>query len=147
MLALVAITALAIVLRAVDLTTGLRLDERLTYQLFVAQSWATAVSDYSQVNNHIFHTVLAKIATGVFGPWLWALRLPAFIAGVLSVPATFAAFRPLYGSRAALVAAGLVATCSEMVEYGANARGYSLVTLAFLLLVILAERLRRSTSV
>jgi hypothetical protein len=63
------------------------------------------------------------------------------------MPAAFAAIRPLYGSRAALFATGLVATCAEMVDYSANARGYSLVTLAFLLLIILAERLRHSPSV
>lgn len=145
-LAFITIIGFAAVLRLIGLSAGLRIDERLTYQLFVSKSWATAVSDYTLVNNHVFHTILAKSAVAVFGPWLWALRLPAFIAGVLVVPASFFAIRPLYGARAALIAASLVATCSELVVYSANARGYSLVTLAFLLLLILAERLRGRSS-
>lgn len=146
LLALITIIMFAAILRLIGLAAGRRMDERLTYQLFVSQPWTTALSDYSLVNNHIFHTVLAKIAVAAFGPWLWALRLPAFIAGVLVVPATFFAVRSLYGTRAALIAGALVATCSDLVVYSASARGYSLVTLAFVVLLILAERVQRERS-
>lgn len=146
LLALGTIAVVAVLLRLVGLAQGMRIDERLTYQYFVSQSWTTAVWDYSMVNNHIFHTVLAKVAVTVFGPWLWALRMPALIAGVLVVPASYIAVRSLYGARAALLAAALVATCAETVMFSANARGYSLMTLAFLLLIIVGVRLQRSPS-
>lgn len=145
-LALVTVAAVAVLVRLIGLDAGLRIDERLTYQHFVVQSWTTAVSDYSMVNNHIFHTVLAKVAITLFGPWLWALRMPAFVAGVLVVPATYVAVRMLYGARPALFAAGLVATCAETVVFSDDARGYSLMTLAFLVLIIVGVQLQRSPS-
>lgn len=74
------------------------------------------------------------------------IRLPAFIAGVLVVPASYLAARVLYNKRAALLAAALVASSSYLVEYSANARGYSMICLFFMLLPALAAYIIRTWS-
>jgi 4-amino-4-deoxy-L-arabinose transferase-like glycosyltransferase len=140
--ALLALLMLAVLVRVLHMGDAVRLDEKLTYTLFVSKSWVLAASDYSIPNNHVFHTLLAKGSVALLGYSLWALRLPAFVAGVLVVPATYVAVRMLYGNAAAMIATALVATSNEMIVFATNARGYSLVTLAFLILVILGCLLR-----
>jgi uncharacterized membrane protein len=144
--ALVALMIIAVVLRVANLDYPIRIDEKATFALYVTKPWAIALSDYSLPNNHLFHTALAKLSTGLFGGSLVALRLPALVAGVLVVPATYVATRLLYGARAAMFATAIAATSWELVINSANARGYSLITLAFLLLVIIAVRLQEKTT-
>lgn len=128
-------------MRALYLAQPMRYDEAVTYMYFVRLPWSEALSTYTYPNNHLFHTLLAKASVTAFGNSPWALRLPAFVAGVLVVPATYAVARAIYGSRPALFAAAIVATSGILVLYATNARGYSLVVLAFLLLVLVAIRL------
>jgi 4-amino-4-deoxy-L-arabinose transferase-like glycosyltransferase len=119
----------------------MRYDESVTYMYFVRLPWSEAVSTYTYPNNHVLHTLLVKAFATVFGASPWALRMPAFIAGSLVIPATYLMARELYGSKAALIATALVATSGTLVLYSANARGYSLVVLAFVVLVLIAIRL------
>src|SRR5438270_7714835 len=141
--ALLCIVAIALALRLRYLGQPMRYDESVTYLYFVKQPWSDAVSLYTYPNNHLFHTLLAKLSVTAFGNAPWALRLPAFIAGMLVVLATYAVTRALYNPRAALYATGIVASSGVLVLYSTNARGYSLMVLAFLLLVLLAVRLQR----
>ena len=54
------------------------------------------------------------------------------------MPATYIAARSLYRSGGALLAAGLVASSSVLIEYSTNARGYVMVCVAFMLVIPLA---------
>lgn len=144
--ALVLIIAVGIVLRLLTLSQPMRYDESVTYLEFVRYPLAQALSRYDYPNNHLFHTLLAKATVSVFGNEPWALRLPAFVAGVLAVPFSYAVARVLYGARAALIAAALVASSGVLALYSTNARGYSIVVLVFLALVLLAAQLIRSPS-
>jgi 4-amino-4-deoxy-L-arabinose transferase-like glycosyltransferase len=121
----------------------MRYDEAVTYLLFVKQPWSDALSSYVYPNNHLFHTLLAKLAVTAFGNSPWALRLPALVAGLLLVPATYVVTRALYDVRAALIASAIVAASGVLTLYATNARGYSIVVLAFLLLILTAVRLLR----
>jgi 4-amino-4-deoxy-L-arabinose transferase-like glycosyltransferase len=145
-LALVGVIVIAVAMRFMYLAQPMRYDEAVTYLYFVRLPWSDALSTYTYPNNHLFHTLLVKASASVFGAAPWALRLPAFVAGILVVPATFAVARSLYGARAALIAAALVASSGILVLYSTNARGYMLVVLAFLALVQLAIRLLKSGS-
>jgi 4-amino-4-deoxy-L-arabinose transferase-like glycosyltransferase len=140
-LALVWLLAIAAAMRLMYLAQPMRYDEAVTYMYFVRLPWADALSTYTYPNNHVFHTLLAKASVTLFGNSPWALRLPAFLAGVLAVPATYAVARAWYGSRPALIATAIVATSGVLVLYSTNARGYSFVVLAFLVLLLLAARL------
>ena len=143
--ALLSIAIIAVGLRLRYLGQPMRYDESVTYLFFVKQRWADALSLYTYPSNHLFHTLLAKVSVTVFGGSPWALRLPAFLAGLLVLAATYAVARAIYDGRAALFAAAIVASSGVMVLYSTTARGYSLVILAFLLLVLLAIRLQRGT--
>ena len=138
--ALLIILAIGVVLRAAHLAQPIRYDEAVTYMFFVRHPWSDALSLYTYPNNHLFHTLLAKISVSAFGNSPWALRAPAFIAGVLIIPAAYAVTRLLYRGRAALFAAAIVASSGVLTLYSTNARGYSLVVLAFLLLVLCGIR-------
>lgn len=123
----------------------MRYDEAVTYMYFVRHPWPDALSLYTYPNNHLFHTLLAKASVTVFGNSPWALRLPAFLAGSLLVPACYAVARAIYGARVALFAAAIVAASGVLTLYATNARGYSIVALAFLLLMLQAIRLMRGS--
>lgn len=91
---------------------------------------------YYTANNHILNTLLVHLSTSIFGPELWAMRLPAFLAGITIVPALYAAVR-LHGNRdSAVLAAALAGVSMPLIEYSANARGYSPGTLFLLMMVI-----------
>ena len=44
------------------------------------------LTTYDEPNNHLFHSLLAHLATAVFGDGPLALRLPALLAGIALVP-------------------------------------------------------------
>jgi hypothetical protein len=140
------VTAIAVAVRLEFLFQPMRYDESVTYVHYASRPWYIALTTYTAPNNHVLHSLLAHVSTAVLGDEPWAIRLPALLAGILLVPATYVAARALYGRHAALVAAGLVAGSSVLVEYSTNARGYTLVALLFVLSLALATRLRSSWS-
>ena len=74
-----------------------------------ARSLFAAATDYHLPNNHVFHSILVYFSTRIFGIQPWAVRLPAFTAGVLLVPAAYWLAKRLYDRWTALGAALLVA--------------------------------------
>ena len=144
--ALIVIVGVATALRAMYLAQPIRYDEAVTYLYFVRRPWAEALSVYTYPNNHLFHTLLAKASVTVLGNAPWALRLPAFVAGLLVVLATYPVVRAMYGSRSALLATAVVASSGVLTLYSTNARGYTLLVLAFLALMLLAIRVLRGAT-
>jgi 4-amino-4-deoxy-L-arabinose transferase-like glycosyltransferase len=140
LVALSIVLGIAVAVRIAFLDVALRYDEATTYVNYVSEPIHIGLSNYSEPNNHLFHTALAKLSVVAFGNGPTALRLPALLAGVAIVPLTFALGRLLYGRAAALVAAALVAVSSTLVEYSVNARGYTLVSLLTLIGLIAAVR-------
>jgi len=115
----------------------MRYDESLTFNEFASRPLYYALSFYPDPNNHLLNTLLVHVAFAGLGNQPWVLRLPAFVAGVLLVPATYGLARLLYGHRAALLAAFLVACSSYLVEYSTNSRGYTLQALCFVVMLSL----------
>jgi uncharacterized membrane protein len=76
-----------------------------------------------------------------FGDAVWAMRLPALLAGTLLIPATYFLFRTLSNNFVALISATLVSLSSPLIEYSTNARGYTTIILVFLILLLLANYL------
>jgi hypothetical protein len=122
-------------LRISLLNQPLRYDEAVTFVGYASRPLSTALSDYSAPNNHLFHTLLVHLTT-LFGTQYreWLVRLPAFLAGLAIIPATYVLGAKLYQREAGLLAAAVTAASAPLIEYSTNARGYSLVTLFFLLL-------------
>ena len=141
------VVVVAVAIRVAYLDVPLRYDEATTYNNFISKPLYVALANYATPNNHLLHTFLAKVSVGVFGSAEWAIRLPALLAGIALVPATFALARAYFGRAAALLAAALVASSSTMVEYSTNARGYTLVALATVLVFLAAARARETDSI
>ena len=137
-LGLILLTLFAIWLRLPLLFQPMRDDEAYSYLQYAAHPFYVAVSFYNAPNNHLFHTLLVWISYRVLGNQPWALRMPVLLAGLCLVPATYVAARSLYRSEGALLAAGLVASSSILIEFSTNARGYGLVCLVSTLLISVA---------
>lgn len=117
-------------------------DEAFTYLYFVNRPLLIGLCDYSYPNNHLFHTFLSHISCSLFGNSLWAIRLPAFLTGVLIVPAAYVTGRKLVGKHAALFGSSFIASANTISEHSVMARGYTLITLFFLLILFLASELK-----
>jgi 4-amino-4-deoxy-L-arabinose transferase-like glycosyltransferase len=120
----------------------MRFDEAFTFLRFASRPLSEGLTTYTEPNNHLFHTLLVHISTSVFGDQPWAIRLPALLAGIALVPITYWTTRIHYNAPAGLLAAGLVAASSVLIEFSTNARGYTLVCCCFMFLLGLAHCLR-----
>jgi hypothetical protein len=120
---------LALGLRMAFLNQPMRYDEALTFNEFASRPLYYGLSFYPDPNNHLLNTLLMHVGFVVLGNQPWVLRLPALVAGVLLVLASFWLARLLYGQGAAVLAACLVAVSSYLIEYSTNARGYTLQAL------------------
>lgn len=137
---LIAALTAGLAVRLLWIQAPLRHDEAFTMEAYARTPVYRLLTDMREPNNHLLHTLLASISIRIFGDSEWALRLPALWAGWASIAAAFAAFRVLAGGGAALAAAVLMATQMAQIEYSVLARGYSLVTLFFLLGILTVYR-------
>jgi hypothetical protein len=130
------------ILRAVSLGGPIRFDEAYSFNVHASTPFLNLISDYTTPNNHVLHSVLMRCGSLLFGDSPMAIRLPAFLAGVLVIPAAFWSLRRTLGDKAALFASALVASSPALVAYSASGRGYTLLTLMLLITFALAVRLR-----
>jgi len=128
------ITLIGLVLRLLQLDKPILYDEAFTFIHYASRSFKYILAAYSAPNNHIFHTLLVGITYRLFGGQPWILRLPAFTAGVLGIPAAFLTARRFFSRSQALAASLPVAVMAGFINYSTNGRGYTMVTLFALLL-------------
>jgi hypothetical protein len=132
----------ALVFRLYQLNAPLLADEAYTYNAFASGSLWVTVSDYHLPNNHVFLSVLVNILTHLLGNHIWLMRLPTMVAGMLMIPAVYVLARMWYGRNAALLSAAFVAVFPILVMYSVWARGYGIVSLITVLILILGEYVR-----
>ena len=131
-----AIIILGTLLRLFFINRTFQYDEAFTYYSYVETNPFLALANYSYPNNHIFHTLLVQISTFLFGDNLFAIRLPAFIAGVLLLPLGYIFFKRVLNRNIALLGLAIISVAPPLVEYSVNARGYTLICCCFLLLLL-----------
>jgi 4-amino-4-deoxy-L-arabinose transferase-like glycosyltransferase len=129
---LTAIFAVGLVIRGYFLAQPMRYDESFTFLNYVNHSGHLFL--YKLPNNHVLHTVFAKLSTLLWGSHPVSIRFPAFLFGIASVPLTFCFCRKLIHERSGFLASIGMAVLPYMVLYSTNARGYSL--LVFLTLAL-----------
>ena len=134
--ALGAILLWAVVLRLVYIDSPMRWDESDTFLSFASRPLFVGLTYYTP-NNHLFQTLLMHLSYKAFGISPVALRIPVLLAGILVVPLTYACIRLYRGRDTSLLAAALACASLPLIEYSTNARGYSIGTAFFLLLMLL----------
>lgn len=144
--AAVAVVVVGALLRLLYLDQPIRYDEAVTYLRYVTLPLPEALTAYDLPNNHVFHTLLAHLSVEAFGDAPAVLRLPAWAAGTLVVPATYLVGRTVARPRTGLLAAALAAASPVLILFSVNARGYSLMALAFLALASTAAVMARRWS-
>lgn len=137
-------------------------DEEMTLRLFVQGGYkpdpkspdggvifkefgaGRAFHHYNIPNNHVLHSILARISVSVWklfrspgGPPFSeaALRIPAYLFGILSISALALLLKEIGLPRAGVIAAFLLALHPWHIRYASEARGYSML-LTFLPLMI-----------
>ena len=99
---------------------------------------SVVVTDYHLPNNHVFHTILVNLFYQLFGDSPAVIRLSAFIAGILIIPATYLVGKIFYEWKIGLAAASIVAALPVLIDYSTTARGYTIITLSALIIIALA---------
>ncbi|MHB8895561.1 MAG: glycosyltransferase family 39 protein [Candidatus Geothermincolia bacterium] len=131
------------IIRLMFLFQPMCLDETNSYLALISKPLSVGLSHYPSPNNHLLNTLLSHISCRILGPSTgiaspWMIRFPAFLAGIFVPLATYFVFRKLFNKHIGLLATALVVPSSLMIEYSTNARGYSIITLIFLLLVLVS---------
>lgn len=129
------------VLRAILLFQPITYDEAFTFTYYASRPFHVVVSDYSYPNNHVLHTLLAKLSTMVFGIGKVSLRMPAFLAGVACLPLFYFFVRAMFNRYIAIMALAMVAASGPLMDYSALARGYSLTWLFMVIALVLGRHL------
>ena len=117
-------------LRLPGLGDALDHDEAYTWEAFASRSLSTMTTHYPVPNNHIFHTLLVHASTALFGEGELPMRLPALLAGLLAIPATWWLARAVPGAGwVPVLAAWVVALSPDHASWSQVARGYTLIVL------------------
>ena len=130
-----AIVVVAVALRLLRLDADLWLDEITPVLSYGDMPLLHVVTSYIGSNNHLLNTLLLKLSLALFGPLEWAVRLPAALFGVLTIPAMYWVSRLAMTRAGSLCAALLLAVSYHHVFFSQNARGYA----AYLLFSLLAS--------
>ncbi len=124
-LLLAVILLVALVLRLVDLGSGLWLDEITTVVEYVRRPIVAIVTDYASDNNHLLFSVMVRATMSVFGESAFTLRLPAALMGVASIGAAYAFTVRVGSRREGLLVAAFLALSFHHVWFSQNGRGYT----------------------
>lgn len=126
---LTVILLVAFVLRLYYLFQPMRYDEAFGFILFFSQPLSFSLSHYVAPNNHLLYNIFAHPLYVLLGNSEWVMRLPAFLFGLLIIPAGYYLISSLFNKESGLLSAMLLATSSLLIEYSTNARGYTLYLL------------------
>ncbi len=124
-IALGALSLAALALRLWRIDTSLWVDEVITAVYFVRLPFTGIVSSFPNQNQHLLYSLAAHASVSLFGESSFALRLPAALMGVASVPALYLLGRRVAGEITALAAAALLTFSYHHVWFSQNARGYT----------------------
>lgn len=151
---------LTAVMGSMRLSQDLWDDERKTVQQFVQGDyrprddggvrfrefgWGRPIFNYREPNNHILHSIFARASVDTWKLFCGkdsapfseaALRLPAFLFGILSVAALALLLKELGMARAGVAAAFLLAIHPWHIRYASEARAYALVLCLLPLLLV-----------
>jgi 4-amino-4-deoxy-L-arabinose transferase-like glycosyltransferase len=125
LLFVILVTGLALLLRLWHINADLWLDEIMTLVNYMRLPPLQSVAHYNEPNQHFLNSFLGSISIRLLGETTFAIRLPALLFGVLTIP-VFYRFAALVTQRREAIAATLLLTFSyHHVWFSQNARGYT----------------------
>ncbi len=134
-----ALSALAIVVRAIGLESGLWFDEISALGQSYREPLVWQFTTYEDDFHHPLYSVFARISLVLFGESAWAIRLPAALFGAATIPLVYLLAREVGTEREGWLGAGFLAVFYPHVWFSQSARGYTMLafwaTLATLLLL------------
>jgi hypothetical protein len=121
-------------------TQSITTDEAFTYNRSVSAPIPALWKDFD-ANDHVLHTLLCKVTTGMFGVSEFTLRIPALAGGILYFWTVWAFSRLLFRDGPFfLLSVAALALNPLILDYCSIARGYGMATA--LLLLALYQLLR-----
>lgn len=124
-LLLAVVVLVAAGLRLYRIGADLWLDEITPILFYGHMSPLEVIASYSRSNNHLLNTLLVQLSTWLFGEGEWAVRLPAVLFGIGTIPVLYWIARLGLTRWASLASALLLATSYHHVFFSQNARGYA----------------------
>jgi len=122
------------VLRIIGLNEGLWFDEISTLVNNVRLPAGEIIESYRSRNNHVLYSLIAHYSIAWFGEFPWALRLPAALFGIATIPAAYYLGRQLASRNEAFLAVAFLAFNYHHVWFSQNGRGYTGLLLGAVLL-------------
>lgn len=123
--ALILLTFLGLVVRIPGLDGDLWIDEIANLESSMRRPLLEIVSTYQSANQHVLYSILAHLCISLLGESSIALRLPALVMGVATVPAMYFLARSVAVQREALAATFLIAVSYHHAYFSQSARGYA----------------------
>ncbi len=146
-LLLLIIIILSAGVRLTGINRTIRWDESRTIRDYATNPPADFLFNFSDTNNHFFNTLLMHIQYRVLGiDQDWKTRLHVFVIGLLVTLATYYVGKELYAAEIGLVASALTTVLYLLVEFSINARGYIIITLIYLLIIYIFNRIKNQPS-
>lgn len=130
---------IGVIIRLYYVDSPMRTDESHTFTSFISRPFPIIMAYYNP-NNHIFFSLLSNISCAIFGKSTFALRLPAFLAGIAVIPLTYYISKKIYKSSSAILSSFLVAVSPALIGYSVNARGYTIIAMFTLILFIMIAK-------
>lgn len=141
------LAAVTIVTRVTGIDRILVGDEAASFMFHYDFPWKEIFSRYEDITNHGLFTVLANSSVALLGEKESVFRLPALLAGILSVPILYWIGISFMESRfVALLTAFLLALSVPHIQYSQEGRAYSLTVFCGLLLFSAATWILRKQS-
>ena len=122
-------------------------DELAMVSLWAKMPYLKIFTNYQYPNNHIFLSLVLSFLLKTFGLKEWLLRMPLLICGIVSIFLSFYLGRRISkNSTIGFFTAFLMSICEKHIFYSTNARGYLVImVLALLVMICLLNRLEGHT--
>ncbi|MBW6451244.1 MAG: glycosyltransferase family 39 protein [DPANN group archaeon] len=130
---------IAITFRISHLNDPIRTDEAYSYNRYASQPIYISQSVYNVPNNHLLHTIFVKTTTDIFGNSEMAIRLPAFLFGLISIILSYIFARIIFNKDVGLLTATIMSISEPHIQYSTDGRGYSMIITFCILSLILTH--------
>jgi len=120
-----ALTVVGGILRFTGVGRDMWIDEITTLMRHVRSSFADILMQATSSNNHLLNSLLGRASVLVFGESAWALRLPAVVFGIATIPVFFALVRRFASYRETVLATLALVLSYHHLFFSQDARGYA----------------------